>query len=110
MNIHKNMKSNLEHTCKFTSENCFDFNLIRYGVRKNKYQPKQIFKCNLCKKFFTANELPIKSLHDSKIIKYALGEFCKGRSYKEIAIDLNRDFDKKISKSTIHRWVTKTID
>ena len=96
------IERSLIKVCKY----CDSGNIIKKGLKKNKNNTLQIFKCNDCKRKFTANFGFEKMRYDSVIITRALQMYYSGMSVRDIA-DCFEQEEIKVNYSNIYRWVEK---
>ena len=88
--------------CKF----CDSGNIVKAGLKKNKTKTMQRFKCQDCKKRFTANFGFEKMRYDDVIITRALQMYYQGLSVRDIADNLEAE-DIKVDYSTVYDWIDK---
>ena len=89
-------------TCKF----CSSGNIVKAGLRKNKNYSLQRFKCQDCKKRFTANYGFESMRYDDVIITRALQMYYSKMSVRRIADCLEQE-DIDVSYRGIYGWVEK---
>ena len=82
---------------------------IKHGIRKNKYVWKQVYFCKHCNSFFTELQ-EVSLIYQREVLGQVCNYFCRGKSYQEISQLINQERKMSISKSTIHRWITKIKD
>lgn len=87
--------------CRF----CSSENTVKCGLRKNKYQRKQTYKCKECKRRFTENDGFLKRKFSKKIITASLDLWAKGLSISKIRDHLTQFYDMKVACSTILNWL-----
>ncbi len=81
--------------------------LIKSGLRKNKYGDIQRYKCKTCGFRFTVNLGFQKMKNSPKIITLVMDLFVKGCSTRKIVQHLQEFYDLKVDHSTIVRYVQK---
>ncbi len=86
--------------CKF----CDSGNIIKKGLPKNKSGNLQIYKCNDCKRKFTANFGFEKMRYRDVIITRALTMYYRGMSVRDIADCLEQE-EIEVSYRTIYNWI-----
>ena len=85
---------------------CNSKNIIKNGLRKNKYETKQIYLCKKCNKTFFLEKRNIKNKTYKPIVIYsALNLYNRGYSLRKISKEINRRYKVKTNKSTIHNWI-----
>jgi len=90
------------HACLF----CKSENIIRWGLRHNKYGDIQKFSCKSCGKFFTINLGFEKMKHSPQAITTAMQLYFLGESLRNTARSL-RLIGAQVSHQTIYRWIAK---
>ena len=90
------------HACLF----CKSENIIRWGLRHNKYGDIQKFSCKSCGKFFTINLGFEKMKHSPQAITTAMQLYFSGESLRNTARSL-RLIGAQVSHQTIYRWIAK---
>lgn len=90
------------HTCLY----CKSENLIKWGIRHNKYGDIQKFSCKSCGKFFTVNLGFEKMKHNPQGITAAMQLYFSGESLRNTARSL-RMIGVEVSPRTILRWIDK---
>ena len=88
--------------CKF----CDSANIVKAGLKKNKKSTMQMFKCQDCKKRFTANFGFEKMRSKDVIITRALELYFTGMSVRDIA-DCFEQEEINVSYRSIYNWVAK---
>jgi transposase-like protein len=81
--------------------------LIKSGLRKNKYGDVQRYKCQSCGFRFTVNLGFQKMKNSPKIITLIMDLYVKGISTRKIVQHLHDFYDLKVDHSTIVRYVQK---
>ncbi len=88
--------------CKF----CNSGNIVKAGLKKNKTKTMQMFKCNDCKKRFTANFGFENTRYDDSIITSALQMYFSKMSVRRIS-ELFEMQGIKVSYQAIYNWIEK---
>ena len=88
--------------CKY----CRSGNVVRRGVRHNKFGDVQLIKCNSCRKVFSANFGFRYRQFDPAIVSEALHLYYSGMSSYGIA-DLFKTRGIDVDDSTVRRWVDR---
>ena len=78
--------------------------IIKKGIKKNKSDNLQIFKCKDCKRKFTTNFGFEKKQNEEYIITGSLEMYFSGMSVRDISRQYRR-MGIKISHMTIYRWI-----
>ena len=95
------IERSLIKVCKF----CDSGNIVKAGLKKNKNNTMQRFKCQDCKKRFTANFGFEKKQSNENTITGALQMYYSGMSVRKIA-DHYEMLGIDVSFKTIYNWVT----
>src|SRR5208283_4593423 len=90
------------HGCLF----CKSDNIIKWGVRHNKYGDIKKFSCKSCGKFFTVNLGFERMKHNPQAITTAMQLYFSGESLRNVARSL-RLLGTQVSHQTIYRWIAK---
>jgi len=90
------------HGCLF----CKSEQIIKWGIRHNKYGDIQKFSCKSCGKFFTVNLGFEKMKHNPQAITTAMQLYFSGESLRNTARSL-RLIGSGVSHQTIYRWIAK---
>jgi transposase-like protein len=85
---------------------CHSRDLMKWGVRHNKYGDIQKFACKACGRFFTVNLGFEKMKHDPHGITAAMQLYFSGASLRNTARSL-RLIGVEVSPRTILRWIDK---
>jgi len=85
---------------------CRSPNIIKWGVRHNKYGDIQKFSCKTCGKFFTVNLGFERMKHSPQGITTAMQLYFSGESLRNTARSL-RMIGVEVSPRTILRWIDK---
>jgi transposase-like protein len=85
---------------------CRSENLIKWGVRHNKYGDIQKFACKACGKFFTVNLGFERMKHNPQAITTAMQLYFSGESLRNTARSLKL-LGTQVSYQTIYRWIAK---
>ena len=96
------IERSLIKVCKY----CDSGNIVKAGLKKNKNSTLQRFKCQDCRKRFTANFGFEKMRSKDYIITRALQMYYQGLSVRDIADNLEQE-EIKVSHMTIYRWIDK---
>lgn|SRR3989344_1176119 len=84
--------------------NCNSKNIIKKGLKENKFQVIQRYKCKNCEKYFTLQNSKNTTYPIAIIIK-GISLYNLGYSLKEVSNLISKE--KKINISTISLWVNK---
>jgi putative transposase len=90
------------HACLF----CRSEQIIKWGIRHNKYGDIQKFSCKSCGKFFTVNLGFEKMKHSPQAITTAMQLYFSGESLRNVSRSL-RLLGTQVSHQTIYRWIAK---
>jgi transposase-like protein len=90
------------HSCIF----CKSSDLIKWGLRHNKYGDIQKFSCKSCGKFFTVNLGFERMKHNPQGITTAMQLYFSGESLRNTAKSL-RLLGVQVSHQTIYNWIEK---
>ena len=90
------------HGCLF----CKSEQIIKWGLRHNKYGDIQRFSCNSCGKSFTVNIGFERMKHNPQAITTAMQLYFSGESLRNVARSL-RLLGTQVSHQTIYRWIAK---
>ncbi len=85
---------------------CHSTNVIKYGVRHNKYGDVQLFHCNDCSKHYTLNLGFEKMKASPKTITVAMQLYFSGASLRNVAESLKL-LDVKVSHVAVYNWIQK---
>jgi transposase-like protein len=85
---------------------CKSEQIIKWGIRHNKYGDIQKFSCKSCGKFFTVNFGFEKMKHNPQGITAAMQLYFSGESLRNTARSL-RMIGVEVSPRTILRWIDK---
>jgi transposase-like protein len=85
---------------------CKSQNLIKWGVRHNKYGDIQKFSCKTCGKFFTVNLGFEKMKHNPQGITTAMQLYFSGESLRNVAKSLKL-LGVQVSHQTVYNWIAK---
>jgi transposase-like protein len=85
---------------------CNSGNVVKRGIRKQKFGSKQLYFCKHCGKRFADQTLKYK-IHSPRVIYHALNYYNLGYTLKESSKLVNRRFKVKTGKSTIHPWINE---
>jgi len=85
---------------------CRSENLIKWGVRHNKYGDIQKFSCKACGKFFTVNIGFERMKHNPQGITTAMQLYFSGESLRSVSKSL-RLLGVEVSHQTIYNWIAK---
>jgi len=88
---------------------CGKHKTIKRGKRKNKYEKKQTYWCNLCQRRFTKRDVFWKKNYPAEIIAEACSCFkrdmSRGMSLRDVAEHLAEYRGIDVSPSTVLGWV-----
>lgn len=87
---------------------CGSGNLMKWGVRKNKAGPIQVFKCRECGRFFTVNIGFERMKHNPKATTTALQLYFSGESLRKTMESLKL-MGAEVSHQTVSNWITKYV-
>src|SRR5208337_4967171 len=93
--------SNVE-TCLF----CNSIEIIKWGVRHNKYGDLQKFSCKSCGKFFTVNVGFERMKHNPQAITTSMQLYFSGESLRNTARSLSL-IGVQVSHQTVYNWIEK---
>jgi transposase-like protein len=85
---------------------CRSQNIIKWGIRHNKYGDIQKFACKSCGKFFTVNIGFERMKHNPQGVTTAMQLYFSGESLRNTAKSL-RMIGVEVSPRTILRWIDK---
>lgn len=85
-------------------EKCGSIRVIKYGISDG----KQIYKCKDCKTKFRYSLLK-KAKYSPETVALCLDLYFSGTSLAKTARILNNQFDLKLTKVTVFRWIQKFI-
>lgn len=85
---------------------CHSTNVIKYGVRHNKYGDVQLFHCNDCSKHYTLNLGFEKMKASPKTITVAMQLYFSGESLRNVAESLKL-LGVKVSHVAVYNWIQK---
>ena len=88
---------------------CRSKNLIKKGKRKTKYQLKQVYFCEKCKKRFVKKRLEYKT-YPPEVVINAISYYNLGYTLEETSSLVNRRFKIKTTISSIQRWLAEFSD
>lgn len=97
----KQEKNSNKIKCRF----CFSDNIIKCGLRINKYHTKQLYKCRNCGKRFTENNGFLKRKFSPEIITVSLDLWTKGLSINKIRDHIFQFYNIEVACSTILNWL-----
>ena len=90
------------HSCVY----CKSSELIKWGLRHNKYGDIQKFSCKSCGKYFTVNLGFEKMKHSPQGITTAMQLYFSGQSLRNVAKSL-RLLGVQVSHQTVYNWIAK---
>ena len=85
---------------------CKSEQIIKWGLRHNKYGDIQKFSCKSCGKFFTVNFGFERMKHNPQAITTAMQLYFSGESLRNVSRSL-RLIGAQVSHQTIYRWIAK---
>lgn len=89
-----------------TCPKCQSKNIIKKGIRKNKFQSIQVYKCKGCKAIFSPG--PAKNItYPVKIILNAISYYNLGYSQQEVSKIIAKRFKIRVPQRTISSWIRK---
>jgi len=87
---------------------CNSTNVVKDGIRKNKYGEKQRYKCKDCGKRFVLD--PIKGHKaNGKLIALSMDLYFKGLSLRKIADTIYQFYGIRIHHNTVRRWINTVM-
>jgi transposase-like protein len=92
------------HACLF----CKSDQLIKWGIRHNKYGDIQKFSCKACGRFFTVNIGFERMKHNPQGITTAMQLYFSGESLRNVAKSL-RLLGVQVSHQTVYNWISKYV-
>ena len=87
---------------------CKSSQIVKDGLRHNKYGDIQKFNCKICKKYFTINIGFERMKHNPQGITTAMQLYFSGESLRNTAKSLEL-IGVKVSHQTIYNWIEKYI-
>lgn len=85
---------------------CHSTNVIKYGLRHNKYGDVQLFHCNDCSRHYTLNLGFEKMKASPKMITMAMQLYFSGESLRNVA-DSMKLLGLKVSHVAVYNWIEK---
>lgn len=85
---------------------CQGENVIRHGKRSTRNGPVQIYLCRDCGRVFSNNPIPHLNTR-SLIILRGSSLYCQGYSLAETSKMLEKAFNEKVPRNTIHYWTKR---
>jgi len=89
---------------KMKCVSCGTENIVKRGIRENKREKVQLYKCKDCGKVFNDNKLKNKS-YNVNVILNALSYYNKGYTFEESARLVNKRFKVNVSPQLVHSWL-----
>ncbi len=83
---------------------CGSRNIIKKGLRKNKFVVKQIYKCKSCRKRFVLDDLENKT-YPAKVVMRAISNYNLGYNLEKSAKLINQRYKIKVPVKTIYSWI-----
>ena len=96
------IERSLIKVCKF----CDSGNIVKAGIKKNKNNTMQRFKCQDCKKRFTANFGFENTRYDSRAIAQAIQMYYQRMSVRDIECNFEM-MGIDVSYRTVYDWIAK---
>ena len=93
------------HACIY----CKSENLIKWGIRHNKYGDIQKFSCKACHRYFTVNLGFERMKHNPQGITTAMQLYFSGESLRNTAKSL-RLIGLDVSHKTVYCWIRKYVE
>ncbi|MFH0936094.1 MAG: DDE-type integrase/transposase/recombinase [Candidatus Woesearchaeota archaeon] len=85
---------------------CNSENVVKFGIRKNKFGNKQKYSCKECNKKFVLE--PIKYIKgNAKLITLTMDLYYKGLSLRDIKDTFKQFYNFDVTHETIRRWIRK---
>lgn len=81
-------------------DRCNSENVVKHGIRKNKYSIRQVFFCKNCSSFFSKGNVLCNSFYEDDILIEVLHLFCRGKSYGEIAETVNQEINQTVYQTS----------
>jgi transposase-like protein len=94
-----------ELVCKY----CGSQNLIKRGIRKNKFGNVQRFSCKDCGKRFVINVGFEKMKATPQVVTVALDLYFKGISLRKIVDHLEQFYSVKVTHVAVFKWIKKYV-
>lgn len=88
---------------------CRSTNVIKYGVRHNKYGDVQLFHCNDCSRHYTLNLGFEKMKANPQAVTMAMQLYFSGESLRNVADSLKL-LGVKVSYVAVYNWIQKYTD
>lgn len=88
---------------------CNSRDIVKRGKRKSKHKALQIYYCKICRKRFVEDRLKNK-MYPPGVIISAISYYNKGHTLEETTRKVNRRYKVKMSKSSVHSWITEFSD
>ncbi len=85
---------------------CSSKNIIKKGLRKNKFQKIQRYRCKNCSKIFTNKKIANKT-YPSAIILNAISCYNLGNTQIEVSKLINQRYKIKAPQRTISEWINE---
>lgn len=85
---------------------CHSTNVIKYGIRHNKYGDVQLFHCNDCSRHYTLNLGFEKMKANPKMITVAMQLYFSGESLRNVSESLKL-LGVKVSHVAVYNWIQK---
>jgi transposase-like protein len=86
-------------------------NVIKRGIRFNRYGRTQRYYCKSCKRRFTGRKTGFKGMKNrSDVIAASLDLYYRGLSLRQIVQHLETSYKIKISHSSIYYWIKKYVE
>lgn len=90
---------------------CNSKNVIRKGMRKNRFGYRQLYFCKDCGKGFVEKDRSMSNkTYNPKVILNAVSYYNLGSTLEESAKLVNRRFKVNVSKSSVHQWLKELGD
>lgn len=85
---------------------CHSRNIVKIGLRKNKLQTIQRYRCKTCNKTFTLSKLKNKTW-PARIILNSITCHNLGHTQNQVSKLISRRFKTKVSQRTIGSWINE---
>ncbi len=84
---------------------CDGDHIVKVGIQSG----QQRYMCRKCRRKFRANGKALGKHMDAEVMGGAVQDYYQGKSYKQVAEALEKEYDLKTepSKATVYEWVTE---
>ena len=91
--------------CKY----CDGARVIKHGRRKTKKGPVQVYLCRDCDRVFSRSPLPYMNTRSILVLR-GISLYNQGYSLGQASQMLNRTFDERVPRNTLHYWTKNYRD